>query len=290
MTRLPIVVTIVLVLVATATAQQTPPVFRGRTDRVRVDVTVTDRNRPVTGLKAEDFRIKDNGVEIPELELATITGGISVAIALDLGPGVQEWGWEEMQLACDAVIEVLEPRNTAWLVTFSDEIGRKAGPVRSKLQLRRALANVSFGQGSALWDALFGSISIVTGQPGRAMVVVLSDGRERGSFLDRKRALEVLQRSEVVVAAIRPPHQPIGFLGLEDVVKLTGGEILQGKKGDPGRKIVADLVEQFRLGYVLTYAPTGVPEPKDGWHELEVSLKKKRGEVHARKGYYTPGR
>jgi VWFA-related protein len=277
-------------LVAGAAAQQTPPVFRGRTDRVRLDVTVTDRNRPVKGLKAEDFQLKDNGVEIPELELATTSGDISVAIALDIGPGVREWGWEEMQLACDAVIETLQPRDTAWLVTFSNDIGLKAGPVKTKLALRRALANVSAGASSALWDALFGSIAVVTGQPGRAMVIVISDGRESGSYLDHRRALEVFRRSEVVVAAIRPPHQPDGFLHLEDVVKLTGGEILQGKKGDPGRQIVSDLVEQFRLGYVLTYSAAGVPPPKDGWHEIEVSLKKKRGEVHARKGYYEPGK
>src|SRR5688572_4210180 len=58
--------------VLTARPQQAPPqappqdpvrpVFSARSDVVRLDIFVTAADRPVTGLKAEDFRILDNGV------------------------------------------------------------------------------------------------------------------------------------------------------------------------------------------------------------------------------------
>ena len=42
--------------------QQQPPVFRGRTDVVQLDVSVTDKHRkPVRGLQASDFTIREDG-------------------------------------------------------------------------------------------------------------------------------------------------------------------------------------------------------------------------------------
>ena len=51
-----------------ARPQQAPPqdpvrpVFSARSDVVRLDIFVSAADRPVLGLKAEDFRILDNGV------------------------------------------------------------------------------------------------------------------------------------------------------------------------------------------------------------------------------------
>ena len=42
--------------------QQRPPIFRGGVSVVRVDAVVTDRSGvPVTGLKEEDFEIREGG-------------------------------------------------------------------------------------------------------------------------------------------------------------------------------------------------------------------------------------
>jgi len=54
-----------------------PPVFRGGTNQVRVDVTVLDRKgAPVTDLTKEDFEIREDGVEqsIDTLKLIEATG------------------------------------------------------------------------------------------------------------------------------------------------------------------------------------------------------------------------
>src|SRR5688572_11207073 len=43
---------------------QQPPVFRGGTNQVRVDVTVLDRKGlPITDLTKEDFEIREDGIE-----------------------------------------------------------------------------------------------------------------------------------------------------------------------------------------------------------------------------------
>jgi hypothetical protein len=45
-----------------------------------------------------------------------------------------------------------------------------------------------------------------------------------------------------------------------------------------------DVLADIRSRYVLSYSNEGVPEP--GWHTLTVRLKRKKGDLLARKGYW----
>jgi VWFA-related protein len=266
------------------------PVFRADAERVRVDVVVTDRGKPVGDLVADDFEIKDNGRSGTALELTPTTGGISVAVAVDLSGSIQQDGWEEMQDACVAVAESLGPIDTAWLLTFSDRVSLALGPARNPMAIRRALANVELGGRSSVWDAMFSAAAIASGQAGRTLALMLSDGFDTSSYLDEPRAIEVFKRSEVAVTAIRPRHVTDGFIALERAATITGGKVLKSEVDRGIAQQVRDLITEYRLGYVLSYkAPSG-PEPRDGWHKIDVKLKNKRGDVRARAGYYTKGK
>lgn len=292
MTRPLFIACVLAAAIAAAPLAQTSqqPVFRADTERVRVDVVVTERGQPVANLVADDFEIRDNGKPGAALELTKTTGGIAVAVAVDLSGSIQQEGWEEMQDACVAVAESLGQIDSAWLLTFTDHVSLALGPARNPMAIRRALANVQLGGGSSVWDAMFSAAAIASGQSGRTLALMLSDGYDTTSYLDERRALEVFKRSEVAVTAIRPRQVADGFIALERAAILTGGKVL---KSEPDRGIpqqVRDLIAEYRLGYVLSYkAPTGA-EPKDGWHKIDVKLKGKKGDVRARAGYYTKGK
>lgn len=300
MIRAMVVASLAIGLVAVASGRQRSgqppqtPVFRGDTERVRIEAIVSERGHPVTGLKAADFEIRDNGMVVPALEMTTTTGAVSVAVALDVSGAARRDKWDETISTCEGLLSALQPRDSAWFVTFSNEMRLRVGPVRTGFAIGRALESLESGAGQSMWDALFGSISLASGQPGRSLVVLISPGVEEfapnTSYLDERRALEVLKRSDVAVAAIRPHSVWKGYMSIEETVRLTGGDFVDAKQGDEGRKVFADLINEFRLGYVLTYRPTGLPEPADGWHEIEVKLKNKSGQVRARRGYYSPGK
>jgi hypothetical protein len=48
--------------------------------------------------------------------------------------------------------------------------------------------------------------------------------------------------------------------------------------------VFLQILTEFRGRYVLVYTPTGVRRD-DGWHELDISLPKKRGKLITRRGY-----
>ena len=321
MTALRIGVTLLAVwtALAAAEAQQNPPrqqpsVFRASVERVRLHVVVAHRGRPVTQLTARDFDVRDNGVLIRDVEIVEAPGHISVAVALDLSNSVEDAGLDELLNACAGLVDALAPDDLSWLVTFADELALKAGPARDPAVIRSALSHLYPGGGTRMWDALIGAVSLVQNQRGRSLVLLFTDGQDSTSWLDEDRAIDTLKRADVVVSAIRPravpwyavpqpaipramqaspdPQPPVAFVApqglvqLEAAAKTTGGKVLTAEKDARLRDQFVALLDEFRMGYVLSFTPTHYEPHKDGWHRVEVKLKDKPGSVRTRSGYY----
>jgi VWFA-related protein len=271
-------------------AQQNPQTtFRTRIDRVRIDAMVVDKGRPLAGLTAQDFEVRDNGRTVRELEVTPTNEGISVAIALDLGESARDEGVEELIEACESLANALEPRDRAWIVTFTSTFALKAGPTNDAVAIRRVLSAAQAGSGSAVWDAMFGAVSLTSAFQGRSLVLLFTDGVDRGSWMNQDKAIDVLRRSDVVVNGIRPAGVLYGFNALESAAKATGGIVVYAERGAKLEQQFVDLLGQFRAGYVLSFEPPAV-EAKRGWHELDVRLKNRKGTVRTREGYFETGR
>jgi VWFA-related protein len=290
MTRWKLAVMSGLVAVTTLAAQnQTPQtVFRSRVDKVRVDALVTDRGRPIAGLTAADFELKDNGKVVTDVEVTPTTGSVGVAIALGLGGSARREGPKELVEACHALARALEPGDRAWLVTFGQSFALKVGPVADAAPIRQVLEKIQPQYGSAMWDAMFGAVSLAATHPGRSLVLLFTDGVDRNSWLKEERAVEVLRRADVVVSGVRPAGVLYGFNALEAAARTTGGVVFYAERGRKLDAQFVDLLSVFRQGYVLSYTPPSAS--KDGWHEIDVKLKNRKATVRARQGYYEPGR
>jgi Ca-activated chloride channel family protein len=266
-------------------AQQRPPVFRGGVAKARIDALVTHQGKPVPGLTAADFELRDNGV-IQQVELATTADSVAVAILLDLSGSVQDEGLRDLRYATEELVAALRDDDRAWFVTFAQSFALKIGPTSDREAVRRALATIRPGGWTSMWDATFAGVSLVTGRAGRSLVIVLSDGIDTTSWLDEDRTVDTLKRAEVVVTAVKPfDAAPFGNMALERAAKATGGEVMFARRGDKMAQQFVELLEEFRLGYVLTYTPTASTRG-DGWHKVDIRLKGKKGSVRAREGYY----
>jgi hypothetical protein len=94
-------------------------------------------------------------------------------------------------------------------------------------------------------------------------------------------------RSGAVVCGVdaREPGDP-DHRFLKDVAKSTGGRVWRARKIDDLQACFLDVLHDIRARYVLSYTPTGVDTT--GWHELEVKLRERKGDVLARPAYYRP--
>jgi VWFA-related protein len=276
-----------LALVATldGRAQQTQrPTFRAGVQVVRIDVLATDGGKPIPGLTPADFEVRDNGV-LQKVDLANTADHVAVVIVLDLSGSVEQYALKELYAACQSLVGAMHPDDRAWLVSFADHWDLRTGPTTDMGRLKRALEQLKPGGRTSMWDAIVSGVSLVTGLDGRSLVLVFSDGMDTSSWLDEDRAVDVLKRSEVVVSSVQPRNVLAEPVPLERAARATGGTVLEAARAGRLPQQFVDLLNEFRLGYVLTYTPAGVGM-NDGWHKVSVKLKDRPGKTRAREGYY----
>jgi len=272
-------------------------------ERVRLDALVTAGGRPLEGLTAADFDVLDNGVP-QRVDVATTAGDVTMVLVLDTSASVEGTRLEHLVAASQTVVDLLNPGDTALLITFSDRLALSTWSVRSQASVRAALVGAQASGHTAMWDALFAGLSFASGDSGRSLVLLFTDGIENASWLTEKMVTESLKRTESVVCAVNPvidlrqdsPAQrsqntlsAAGRMLLWKVVEQTGGSLLEADWSEKLSQQFASIVREFRSRYLLLYEPAGVGRD-DGWHRVEVRVKSRSAKVRVRPGYYATPR
>jgi VWFA-related protein len=275
-----------VVLLSTAgLAAPQAPAFRSGTERVRVDVLVTDDGEPVMGLGARDFRVLDNGVA-QKAELLEAGGPVKVILVLDTSSSVKGARFEQLVAASGKLLDNLKPADQVGLLTFSERLDELVPLTAEHDGVRAMLGRVVPGRRTALFDAVFAGLSLGAGDSGRWLVLVFSDGHDTASWLSARRVLEAARRSSLVVCGVTVGEGSgdDSRWFIESVADATGGRVAAATSDHDLSRLFVDVLNEFRSRYVLTYVPQGVKRG-DGWHALDVKLPGARGRVTARRGY-----
>ena len=271
---------IVALLCGTVVAAQ--PIFSARVEGIRVDVLVTDASRrPLRGLTAADFAIRDNGV--PQ-EVDVVSFGetsLNVGLAFDLSESVEGEPLARLQAASRALTNELEPADRLALVTFDRVVTMRCAMSSNRWCAIDALTAAKPAGETALVDGVFAGMMVGESDAGRSLLMVFSDGLDTASFLDAGRVLDMGRRSDVVVYPITSKGTRPAFLG--DLADLTGGRLHEVEPNDDLSATFRTILDEFRHRYLLTYTPKNVA--KDGWHKLEVKVNRSGARVKARPGY-----
>jgi VWFA-related protein len=257
------------------------PTFSTRVEGVRVDVLVTDGSRrPLRGLTAADFSIRDNGVP-QQIDLVSFgETSLNVGLAFDLSESVVGARLDQLKAAGAALTAELHPGDQSALVTFDTVVSLPCPLSANRLCLRDAL-NATPARETALVDGVFAGMMIGESDAGRSLLMVFSDGLDTASFIDSDRVLEMGRRSDVVVYPITTKGARPEFL--EELATLTGGRLHEVEASGDLSATFRAILDEFRHRYLITYAPKNVP--KDGWHKLEVKVNRSGARVKARPGY-----
>ena len=260
------------------TAAQTPTFSTG-VEAIRVDVLVTDGDRPLLGLGPADFEVRDNGVVQNVAFVSAEKLPLNVILALDTSASVLGEPLDHLRSAGLALLERLEPEDQAALVTFSHEVRLREPLTRDVARVGRALAQIEPLGETAVIDASYAAIVLGDTDLGRDLVIVFSDGVDTSSWLREERVLDAARRSDVVVygVSVRGADRPEFLRELSD---LTGGGLLEVDSTRDLRAAFVGILDEFRHRYLLNYSAVGVSP--DGWHQLAVKVKRRGTTVRAR--------
>ena len=292
---------IALTAMPRALAQQAPA-FRGGIDLVNVGVTITDRTGGlVTDLGPEDFEIQEDGRTqtishfLAGDAVAEAAPNLHVGVLLDVSESMAgEIGFA--RTAAIKFLNALAPAAEMTVVDFDTEV-RVARFSRADFpRLVERIRQRKVSGLTALYDAIGVYLDGATGQDGRTIMLLYTDGGDTRSSLSLPELMELLRASDATVYAIgsfgqqslsgRQPQERV----LRQIAEVTGGQAFfpAGVKelDKVYDQVLAELRAQYTIGYLSTNGKT------DGaWRKVEVKVNKPgaRGlRVRARKGYFAP--
>jgi Ca-activated chloride channel homolog len=161
--------------------------------------------------------------------------------------------------------------------------------------LETAVHNLRPGGGTALYDAVYRAcheklVKEDSDRPVRRAIVVVSDGEDNQSEVSKAQAIEMAQRSEVIIYAISTDDSGLilrGDKALQQLADATGGRAFFPFKMKDVTRAFASIEDELRSQYVVSYRPSDFDA--DGrYREIEITALKKDLQVRARKGYYAP--
>ena len=286
----------------TVVAAAQNPQFKSGAAAVRVDALVTDGRRPIAGLTAASFELRDNGVRQTITDVHHETLPLNVICALDVSSSVVGEPLEDLKRGYLALIDALAKEDRAALLTFSNRIDLHTALTGDKARLRGLVGEAETGGTTSLFDAVFSALAVRETDEGRTLLILLSDGRDTSSWLTARKLVDAARRTDVVVYPVtirdvtpsvnvgpgRPVHwdtrpEPSERL-LATLADDTGGRVFYATNEAALDTTFLKVLDEFRRRYVLGYTPTGVAER--GWHTIEVKLRGRAGEVRARRGYF----
>jgi VWFA-related protein len=273
-------------LASAAAAPQQPLVFSSRVQAVLVDALVTQNGRPVSGLTAADFEVRDNGVlqRIDLLDAANLP--INAVLALDTSASTAGVRLRNLTAATDALLDGLRPVDRAALTTFSHVVSPRVPLTADVASIREALRSIHPHGETAALDGIYAALTATLAETGRSLVVICTDGRDTRSWLEPDELLSAARRANAVIDVVATGSArrwPV----LRDLTDATGGRMIAVESSGQIRTQFESVLSEFRSRYVLTFVPTGVAE--GGFHQLDVRVHGSRLVVAARPGYVASG-
>jgi VWFA-related protein len=285
-----------------------------------VDVLFTvlnRRNKLVPDLQKDDFQVLDEKLpqEIRYFSKQTDLP-LRIGMLVDTSNSIRDRIKFEQDASINFLFSVLRRgRDEAFVMTFDDEpeiiqpFTNDTGLLRDQILQTRA------GGGTAVYDAIYeacrSQLSHPPRPPGdqpdvvRRVMVLISDGDDNLSSHTRSEAIEMAQRTSVVIYTIststqwiqlsqtnpdqladRKTHLTEGDKILQDLADETGGRAFFPYHVDDLDQSFQDIGDELRNQYSIAYIPTNYV--LDGrYHRIQIEVPDHKGyQVRARRGYF----
>jgi VWFA-related protein len=282
------------------------------TDLVAVDVTATDKNgNYVRDLREDEFQLFEDGKPrkidfFNMIDESSLSRPLAVVFALDVSGSLKP---EETVTLRDAALkftELMKGESVFATLVFNYKVKILQDFTSNVRKIERAFEKLEKFEGSTrIYDAIDRAIVMLDrkaprsqkGRPVRRVVVVISDGFDSSSIIDRKEMVRRANHAGVTVysitlpsymlSATRSTERVITPLDATRVVSATGG-LDFAADADDFTPVFKALAEEIRSSYALAY----YPDWRDGkFHELRVKTSRPGVQLRVnRNGYLAPSK
>jgi Ca-activated chloride channel family protein len=264
---------------------------------VNVFVNVIDQDGGiVAGLTREDFALAEDGrpQQIAVFERQSELP-LNLTLAIDTSSSVRKDMAEEADAARRFAHALLRSQDQMSLLQFATEV-RELTPFTNKVsQIDHGLSELRGDWATALYDAICMASARLGGNPGRRVLVLISDGDDTASNATYAQAVEQALRNEVMIYSLIdvPIEASAGRdLGGEHTLitlaEQTGGKSFYVSDGGLD-KAFARVSDDLRTQYLLGYYPHN-QEPGRTFHRIQVTIPRAAPQsfnIRHRTGYYT---
>ncbi len=285
-----------LLSLAAPAAAQDEPVFRSDSRLVVLHATVLDDDgNRVTDLPKSAFRVFENGVEQQLKIFRREDAPVSLGFLID-DSGSMINRREKVAAAAMSLLNASRADDEGFVLHFNEKAYLDTEFTTDRGKLSRGLTTFDSRGATAIRDALRLAIEHMERKAteDKKVLVVVTDGEDNSSQVDRNFIVRAAQQSGVIIYAI-------GFLAdiaddrteqarreLDALTRATGGRAFYLNDAGETDAAAREIAREIRNQYTLAYSPTN--EQLDGTYR-KIQVQAGSGlTVRTRSGYYAGGR
>ena len=287
--------------------------FRASLDAHVVEqmVAVTKGGEPVEGLKAADFRVRDDGGDC-EIREARLVRDVNLAVGIAIDTSQSLLYRAELRLAvASRFLKMLGSRDTAFLQRFGVTVAHVLDWTTSRTNLEEGV--LALGEdpvpGTLLHAAIVDALYQLRGGEGARALLLVTDGNVFEDELPEKEALAFARQAGVPIFALALPwvqeierpkrvrdengniletvtvtreEQPPNRVVLQRFTDATGGRtyVVENTAGLPA--LLATLERDLRTRYLVSYVSNA--KRAGAFHPVEIRAS--RGSVRTSAGFF----
>ncbi len=275
--------------------------FRSAVDLVSIQASVRDKHgRPLPGLKATDFEVRDNGQPRSILSLRSdLRSPVSVAVLVDMSGSMRVGSKIAVaRQTFDSILSQLrDGEDELALFTFDTRLHERQTFTTGISRLKNCLDDFKPFGATSLYDATAATARrLAERSAAHKAIIILTDGIDTSSHLSAPEVSAVASSIDVpvyIVATVALTDRislteaadrvgPSQAADLRDLADWTGGRLVFATTFEETLLAAADLLGELRQQYVLAIEASNTPE----WRRLEVRVKRSSASVKARSGYF----
>src|SRR5262245_14990493 len=281
--------------------------IRVDTDLVVIDVTATDKSgNYIRDLRAEEIQVFEDGQQrninfFAMTDEAVLSRPLAVVFALDLSGSLRPDEMDTLRQAAMKFTELMKGDSVFAAMTFNHKVKTSQDFTSDPDKISRAFEKADRFEGSTrIYDALDRAITMLNknaprtrkGRPVRRVVVVITDGFDSASIIDRREVISRANDAGVTIYSVTLPSfalsptdsssRVITPLDASRIIPATGGQDFSADARD-FTPIFKALAEEIRASYALAY----YPDNRDGKrHELRIKTSRPGVQIRANRTSY----